>query len=61
MSEFFGVSVDYLCGKTASRNFINTLITDEIDIDKLNYNGITALTEYYKFLLASEKYTNYDV
>lgn len=61
MCGVFHVSADYLCTNIKERSFIKTLITEEIDITKLNARGIDALTEYYKFLLKQDKYTKYDV
>ena len=56
MSEYFSVTVDYLCGRCSDTNTVIAPPTFEMDITKLNMAGQDALLTYYNFLLTDEKY-----
>ena len=56
MSQLFAVPVDYIYGRTNHK--YNIKIPDYLDIDltKLNSDGISMLYEYYKNLISSDRF-----
>lgn len=58
ITKYFGVTVDYLCGRCEERNKVIAPPTFKMDISKLNKAGQDALLTFYKFLLTDEKYKN---
>lgn len=56
LAVFFNVSSDYLYGRTDERRNTVTSPTSEIDLSKLNIDGIKMLVEIYKLLASNEKY-----
>ena len=57
LALFFNVSSDYLCGRTPVRKNITTSSMTDLDITKLNPEGLRLLTELYKLIAANENYT----
>lgn len=58
MSRLFGVPADYIIGVCNHRYNIKVPDYLELDLTKLNNNGIHLLYEYYKFLASSDQYKN---
>lgn len=52
----FNVSSDYLYGRTTQRRRTAVSPASEIDLSKLNNDGIRMLNEYYRYLIQNEGY-----
>lgn len=57
LARMFGVSSDYLCGKTDIRYQIHLPNMRELDTGILNKGGLNLLFDFYDFLRSNDKYT----
>ncbi len=57
MALLFHVPIDYIYGMTDHRYNINVPDYFELDLSKLNGEGMVMLHDYYKYLINSEKYS----
>lgn len=58
MSRLFGVPADYILGNSNHRYNIKVPDYFELDLTKLNSEGIHLLYEFYKFLISKDEYRN---
>lgn len=56
LAIYFNVSSDYLYGRTNDRHQIIISPVSEVDLSKLNTDGLKMLAEYYRFLISDSKY-----
>lgn len=56
LALLFNVSSDYLYGRTSQRRRAEVSPASEIDLSKLNNDGIRMLTDIYRLLLQDESY-----
>lgn len=56
LAIYFNVSSDYLYGRTNYRRQIVISPVSEVDLSKLNYDGMKMLAEFYRFLISDAKY-----
>lgn len=56
LALLFNVSSDYLYGRTSQRRRAEVSPASEIDLSKLNNDGVRMLTEFYRLLLQDESY-----
>lgn len=56
MARMFGVSADYLCGRTDLRYHIKKPQTREMDFSVLNALGNDLVYEFFNFVKSKEKY-----
>lgn len=52
----FNVSTDYLYGRTSQRRRTGVSLTSEIDLSKLNNEGVKMLTQIYRLLVKDDSY-----
>ncbi len=56
IARLFAVPVDYLYGRTEHKYNIKIPDYLELDLTKLNSEGIMMLEDYYKYLVTNEKF-----
>lgn len=56
MARIFGVSADYLCGRTDIRYYIKKPQTREIDMSVLNVEGNDIVYEFFNFIKSKAEY-----
>lgn len=56
LAACFGVSIEYLCGRTDERSEIKIPKVYHIDFDKLNAEGQKMMAHYYDYLMGQEQY-----
>lgn len=56
MARIFGVSADYLCGRTDVRYHIKKPQTREMDMSVLNVEGNDMVYEFFNFIKSKAKY-----
>ncbi|MGN0150080.1 MAG: helix-turn-helix domain-containing protein [Clostridia bacterium] len=56
LAIYFNVSSDYLYGRTNERRQVIVSPASEIDLSKLNADGMKMLAEFYRFLINDSKY-----
>ena len=57
IARTLNVSLDYLCSMTNDRYEIRIPKDVELDLTRLNPEGVKALCEYYRFLCKNKNYT----
>lgn len=57
MAKLFGVSIDYLYGRTDKRYNVKMPKDRELDLTKLNANGLEFIFSLYEYALGKEEYT----
>lgn len=56
LAVMFGVSSDYLYGRTPERRHIASPPVPGIDVTKLNAEGVAMLAEFYRLLINDSRY-----
>lgn len=56
LAVIFGVSSDYLYGRTPERRHIASPPVPGIDVTKLNTDGVMMLAEFYRLLVNDSRY-----
>lgn len=56
LALYFNVSTDYLCGRTNDRRQATIAPVSEIDLAKLNRDGLKLPLEFYRFLESRPEY-----
>lgn len=56
LALLFNVSSDYLYGRTSQRRRTGISLTSEIDLSRLNNEGVRMLTQLYRLLVNDESY-----
>lgn len=56
LSRIFSVPIDYFSGRSEHKYNVNIPDYFEIDLSRLNAEGINRIREYYRFLVSDEKF-----